>query len=104
MMNVRSLALAALAALGTACGGSSNPLVGDWTIATTTGGETSQTTYEVNGDGTLAVQPRPRRRADDVEERRRAVLVGQRVLAKFDRDGATPQQAATPGAAPTTAQ
>ena len=32
------------------------------------------------GDGILAVQTRPRRRADDVEERRRAVVVGQRAL------------------------
>ena len=56
MMNVRGLALAALAAAGMGCGGgSSNPLVGSWTQASSAGGQTTQTTYEVNGDGTVVV-------------------------------------------------
>jgi hypothetical protein len=54
MTNVRSLALVALAAAGMGCG-NSNPLVGSWTEAASVGGQTTQTTYEVNGDGTLDV-------------------------------------------------
>jgi hypothetical protein len=56
MVNVRSLALAALAAVGMGCsGGSSSPLVGNWAEVSTTLGVTTTTTYEVNGDGTLTV-------------------------------------------------
>ena len=56
MMNVRGLVLAVLAAVGMGCGsGSSNPLVGRWTVASSAGGETTQTTDELNSDGTLVV-------------------------------------------------
>jgi hypothetical protein len=38
------------------CGsGSSNPLVGSWAEASSVAGETTQTTYELNGDGTVVV-------------------------------------------------
>jgi hypothetical protein len=55
MMNVRGLALTILAAVGMGCSGNSNPLVGRWTTASSAFGETTQTTDELNSDGTVVV-------------------------------------------------
>jgi hypothetical protein len=52
-----SVALAMVSLLGAACSssGSSNPLVGTWSSASTTGATTVTETVDIHGDGSLSV-------------------------------------------------